>query len=86
MSDLLSVLEEFNCQGLLRIETVQQRDWAEFNIGEASVVVGNGPNGATLPLDFVPVAFAFSENEQGYRMHGVCGKEVRHTDEKKDVK
>lgn len=74
------MLEKFNCNGLLGVETTRQHDWVEFNIGGASVVVNKGPSSVALPTDAVPVTFAFDKNEKGYRVHGQCKKNIDHSE------
>lgn len=79
LEDLDSLLQDTDCHGSLGIDTVPQHDWAEFSIGEASVVVRSN----NVPLtDFVPVAFVFDQDKAGYRVVKNCKKGIRHTSKK----
>uniref|UniRef100_A0A1Y1KCQ3 Uncharacterized protein n=1 Tax=Photinus pyralis TaxID=7054 RepID=A0A1Y1KCQ3_PHOPY len=76
-ADLASVLDSTKCQGLFGIDTLDEEDWTELKIDSASVVVrsnGNERQGA-----YIPVSFAFDDKKPGFRVHGKCGKDHKHT-------
>jgi len=81
LADFANVLTRNQCLGLFGIDTLAESDWLETKIGETSVVMPtNGHNG----YDYIPVAFAFENDKPGFKVHGRCGKDHRHTFEALD--
>ena len=74
--ELASILASNGCEGLFGIDTLGDEDWTELNIGDASVVV---PSDGNEGEDYIPVAFAFDDKTPGFRVHGKCGKDHKHT-------
>lgn len=62
--------------GLFGIDTLVDRDWAELTIGNSSDVV---PSKGGESEDYIPVSFAFDDKRPGYRVHGKCGTDHKHT-------
>ncbi|KAK3987619.1 hypothetical protein QBC44DRAFT_383117 [Cladorrhinum sp. PSN332] len=52
-------------------------DWTELKICDASVVVPR--NGNERDEAYIPVAFAFDDKTPGFKVHGKCKKEHKHT-------
>ncbi|KDR79793.1 hypothetical protein GALMADRAFT_61902 [Galerina marginata CBS 339.88] len=77
--DFLSVLATSGCDGLFGIDTIAKNAWAEMTIGNASVVVPSNGSDTFDGDKFIPVAFAFSEDEPKFKVHGRCGSNHRHT-------
>ena len=49
-----------------------------MSIGTASVVVPSN-NDKGNHDNFIPVALAFDKEKSGFRVHGRCGKDHKHT-------
>ncbi|KAL8755705.1 MAG: hypothetical protein Q9184_004720 [Pyrenodesmia sp. 2 TL-2023] len=77
MAELEHVLTVSDCKGLFGIDTLAEDDWTELTVGNASVVVPS--NGKEREKAYIPVAFAFDERKPGFRVHGKCGKDHKHT-------
>jgi len=77
VTDLSNVLASNGCEGLFGIDTLAAKNWTELTIGNASVVVPS--NGKDRDEDYIPVAFAFDKNVPGFRVHGRCGSDHKHT-------
>ncbi|KAL8897578.1 MAG: hypothetical protein Q9192_002503 [Flavoplaca navasiana] len=77
IAELDHVLTLSDCKGLFGIDTLAEHDWTELTIGDASVVVPS--NGKEREESYIPVAFAFDEGKPGFRVHGKCGKDHKHT-------
>ncbi|CAD6447778.1 e4d5ba55-7e96-4408-bfa6-a455d9d763fb [Sclerotinia trifoliorum] len=76
IAELTNVLASNSCEGLFGIDTLGVDDWTELSIGNASVVV---PSNGTDRENYIPVAFAFDEKKAGFRVHGKCGSDHKHT-------
>lgn len=50
-----------------------------MNIGDASVVVFSDSDKDCPQDGFIPVAFAFKEDEPKFQVHGKCKKDHKHT-------
>jgi len=70
------VLVSNDCEGVFGVDTLIEDDWTELTIGTSSVVVSS--DGCERE-EYIPVAFAFDENKPGFRVHGKCGRDHRHT-------
>lgn len=77
IAELDHVLTLSDCKGLFGIDTLAEDDWTELTIGDASVVVPS--NGKEGEEKYIPVAFAFDDRKSGFRVHGKCGKDHKHT-------
>ncbi|KAI0436239.1 hypothetical protein F4803DRAFT_542987 [Xylaria telfairii] len=77
IAELADILTSNGCNGLFGIDTLNQNDWTELSIGNASVVVPS--NGNEREDSYIPVAIAFDEKNSGFRVHGKCGKDHKHT-------
>lgn len=75
-AELTNVLSSVQCEGLFGIDTLGERNTAEFHIGEASVVVPS--NGHESGNDWVEVAFAFDDDTVPFRVHRKCSKGNTH--------
>ncbi|KAG5808966.1 hypothetical protein H9Q74_011864 [Fusarium xylarioides] len=76
-ADLVSVLASAQCEGLFGIDVLGEEDWMELKVGNASVVVPS--NGHEKEEAYLPVAFAFDDKKPGFRVHGKCGTDHKHT-------
>ena len=76
IAKLTTVLRLNGWEGLFDIDTLIEDDWTELTIGDASIVVSN--NGKEREA-YIPVAFAFDDKKPGFRVHGKCGKDHKHT-------
>ncbi|KAL8895228.1 MAG: hypothetical protein Q9207_008251 [Kuettlingeria erythrocarpa] len=77
VAELDHLLTLNGCKGLFGIDTLAVNDWTEITIGNASVVVPS--NGEETEEAYIPVAFAFDDRKPGFRVHGKCGKDHKHT-------
>ncbi|KAI4129746.1 MAG: hypothetical protein LQ341_006532 [Variospora aurantia] len=77
IAELDRVLTLSDCNGLFGIDTLAEADWTELTVGNASVVVPS--NGNERAEAYIPVAFAFNDGKPGFRVHGKCGKDRKHT-------
>ncbi|KAL8977094.1 MAG: hypothetical protein Q9205_007034 [Flavoplaca limonia] len=77
IAELDHILTLSDCKGLFGIDTLAEDDWTELTIGNASVVVPS--NGKEMEEMYIPVAFAFDDRKSGFRVHGKCGKDHKHT-------
>jgi hypothetical protein len=75
--DLTNILALNDCEGLFGIDTLGGENWTELTISNASVVVPS--NGRDREEAYIPVAFAFDDNTPGFRVHGRCGTDHKHT-------
>ncbi|KAL2059742.1 hypothetical protein VTL71DRAFT_10234 [Oculimacula yallundae] len=82
VADLSEVLAANGCEGLFGIDTLAATNWTELTVGNASVVVPS--NGNDREEDYYPVAFAFDKNTPGFRVHGKCGKDHKHSSKPED--
>lgn len=87
INDIKSILASHGYEGLFGINTREKEDWAEITIDNASVVVPHSQVGteggveaepAATPA-YIPVAFVFDDQRRGFRVHGKCGKDHKHT-------
>ncbi|KAK0614924.1 3-hydroxybutyryl-CoA dehydratase [Bombardia bombarda] len=81
-AEVASALSMAGFDGLFGIDTLEKEDWSELKIGNASVVVPS--NGNERADAYIPVAFAFDETSAGFRVHGKCSKQHRHTSKPHD--
>ncbi|KAI4239783.1 MAG: hypothetical protein LQ349_000091 [Xanthoria aureola] len=77
IAELDHILTLSDCKGLFGIDTLADDDWTELTVGNASVVVPS--NGQEREEAYIPVAFAFDDRKPGFRVHGKCGKDHKHT-------
>jgi hypothetical protein len=77
ITELADMLASNGCEGLFGIDTLADNDWTELSIENASVVVPS--NGNEREDSCIPVAIAFDEKNPGFRVHGKCGKDHKHT-------
>ncbi|KAI4184372.1 MAG: hypothetical protein LQ346_006128 [Caloplaca aetnensis] len=77
IAELDHVLTLSDCKGLFGIDTLAEDEWSELTVGNASVVVSS--NGNEREEAYIPVAFAFDDRKPGFRVHGKCGKDHKHT-------
>ncbi|KAL8833605.1 MAG: hypothetical protein Q9176_007912 [Flavoplaca citrina] len=77
IAELDHILTLSDCKGLFGIDTLAEDDWTELTIGNASVVVPS--NGKEMEEMYIPVAFAFDDRKSGFRVHGKCGMDHKHT-------
>lgn len=84
VSDFVSVLALNGCKGLFGIDTIARDAWTEMSVGDASVVVPSNDSDGYDHDKFIPVAFAFDEENAKFKVHGKCGKGGnRHTSKPK---
>ncbi|KAK4220987.1 hypothetical protein QBC38DRAFT_493000 [Podospora fimiseda] len=76
-AELASALASVGYKGLFGIDTLDKQDWTELKICDASVVVPS--NGNESDEAYIPVAFAFDDKTPGFKVHGKCKKEHKHT-------
>lgn len=76
IAEMTDVLALNGCEGLFGIDSLLEDDWTELSIGDASVVV---PSNGKEREAYIPVAFAFDYEKPGFRVHGKCGVDHKHT-------
>lgn len=76
IQELSNVLSLNSCGGLFGIDTLATSDWSELTINDSSIVV---PSNGDDVHGYFPVAFAFTGTEPGFRVHGKCGKDHKHS-------
>ena len=74
LSDLISVLTLNGCDGLFGVDSLATADWTEMKVGDASVVVPSNDSDDYDKDEFIPVAFAFDEEQPKFKVHGKCGR------------
>lgn len=84
LADFLATLLAYGCVGVLGLDTRYKCDWAETKLGEASVVVPSHGTGYDKEK-FIPVSFAFEKDKSGFKVHGKCGKDHRHSSKPKST-
>ncbi|KAM3463499.1 hypothetical protein MY5147_009653 [Beauveria neobassiana] len=79
LAEFISVLASNECSGVFGIDTIAKNAWAEIKVGDASVVVPSNESTSYDEDKFIPVAFAFGDDDPKFKVHGKCGKDHKHT-------
>ncbi|EJP61249.1 3-hydroxybutyryl-CoA dehydratase [Beauveria bassiana ARSEF 2860] len=79
LAEFISVLASNECSGVFGIDTMAKNAWAEIKVGDASVVVPSNESTSYDEDKFIPVAFAFGDDDPKFKVHGKCGKDHKHT-------
>ncbi|EON69077.1 hypothetical protein W97_08390 [Coniosporium apollinis CBS 100218] len=83
LSDFRSVLKLNGCGNLFGVDTINKGTWVEMKIGGASVVLPDKNTGGLDDDMYIPVTFAFDQQEPTFRVHGKCGVDHKHTSKPK---
>ncbi|KAF9769958.1 hypothetical protein IL306_012538 [Fusarium sp. DS 682] len=79
IKDFIAVLASNNVEGLFDIDTLGKDAWTEMTIGDASVAVPSNGSSVYDKDRFIPIAFAFDEDNPQYRVHCRCGSNRKHS-------
>ncbi|XWW98376.1 hypothetical protein V2A60_006376 [Cordyceps javanica] len=78
LAEFVSVLVSNGCSDIFGIDTIAKNAWSEIKIGDASVVVPSNDSTGYDDDKFIPVAFAFGEEDPKFRVHGKCKSNHKH--------
>lgn len=79
IADFVEVLKENKCENLFGIDTIAQEGWSEMTIGGSSVVVPSNESDSYDAEKYIAVALSFEESKPGFKVHGRCGSNHKHT-------